>query len=174
MAEIQNRQQAITNLQRYLRRLSFEGSDYKTVPIDGIFDSATRDALIEFQRANGLEPSGIADKLTWDTLYEEYLRAEGNAEREYLNFFPDLPTSYAVREGESLLLVSIIQLLLMELSVTYDVFEDVVQSGVYDERTVEAIKKFQRISGLDVTGEIDRATYNRIVREYSALERIKH
>ncbi len=171
MAAPINQKEAITNLQRYLRRLSFEGLNGNRVPIDGIFDDTTREALMEFQRSQGLPMTGIADKVTWDTLFSEYRKAtddERNA--ELLNPFPSAPQDYTVRLGDTLTLVSIIQLLLLELRATYDIFEDITESGTFDEASEEAIRMFQLKNGLTPTGEVDRATWNRIVREYSNLE----
>ena len=54
-----NQAEAITNLQRYLRRIGFKNSGGNTVPIDGIFDSATREALMDFQRSAGLSPTEL-------------------------------------------------------------------------------------------------------------------
>ncbi len=167
-----NEEQAITNLQRYLRRLSYEGLGGNRVPIDGIFDRDTRDALMLFQQNIGLPATGIADKQTWDMLYKEYQRVtdeEKNSRGLFL--FPKKPTDYEVTLGDTLFLVNIIQLLLLELRATYDIFEDIVESGTYDEATEKAIRDFQRINLLPETGKVDEATWNRIVREYSNLDR---
>ena len=163
--------QAITNLQRYLRRLSYEGLDGQRVPIDGIFGSATREALYEFQRVKGLPVTGAADKRTWDALFEEYSIVTQNERlAECLDPFPKYPPDYSVSLGDTLTLVSIIQLLLLELRATYDIFEDISESGVFDEQTEQAVREFQLKNGLPPTGKVDRATWNRIVREYSNLE----
>lgn len=170
MAEPLNKREAITNLQRYLRRLSFEGLDGERLPVDGIFDRATENAVSEFQRTNGLSVTGVADKATWDAIFEKYRRiTEDERNTRGLYLFPDSPSDYAVSAGDTLMLVRIIQMLLLELRSAYDVFEDITESGTYDSATAEGIREFQRINGLAVTGEVDRATWNRIVREYSNL-----
>lgn len=166
-----NQAQAVTNLQRYLRRLSYEGLGGNRVPIDGIFDTTTRDALMSFQQSMGLPATGVADKRTWDMLFEQYrLATEDERSAEGLYPFPARPTGFAVSLGDTLLLVSLIQLLLMELRATYDIFEDITESGTYDEETEKAIREFQRINLLPETGKVDIATWNRIVREYSIIE----
>ena len=171
MATPINKEQAITNLQRYLRRLSYEGLGGQRVPIDGIFGSTTKEALSEFQRAAGLPITGAADKQTWDALFEEYSIVTQNERlAECLDPFPKNPPDYAVSLGDTLTLVSIIQLLLLELRATYDIFEDISESGVFDEQTEQAVREFQLKNGLSPTGKVDRATWNRIVREYSSLE----
>ena len=167
-----NQAEAITNLQRYLRRIGFKNSGGNTVPIDGIFDSATREALMDFQRSAGLSPTGIADKETWDALFRQYSAVtQDQRERSGLYIFPDAPKGYRVSAGDTLTLVRIIQLLLLELRATYDIFEDVSESGTFDARTQQAIRDFQEINGLSPTGEVDEATWNRIVREYANLQK---
>lgn len=162
--------QVIENLQRYLRRLSFEYPEITSPPIDGIFDTVTKRSLTDFQKKFGLGQTGVADKLTWDRLFAEYLAVtELEREKRTLDLFPAAPADYAVSLGETWLLVRVIQLLLMELSAAYDIFEDITESGVYDEETEKAIKRFQEINGLPPTGRVDAATWYRIVREYSNL-----
>ncbi len=172
MPQPTNKEQAVTNLQRYLRELSYDSLGANPVPIDGIFDTATRDALIAFQRSANLEPTGIADKRTWDALFAAYRRAtELGRTTRGLYLFPDTPVNYELSPGEAWLLVNVVQLLLIELRVAYDIFEDITESGVYDAATEQAIKDFQRINLLPETGRVDAATYNRIVREYANLAR---
>ena len=167
-----NKEEAVTNLQRYLRRLSFEYDmpNMPRPPIDGIFDTDTENALIAFQRQMGLPATGVADKETWDKLFLEYMRVT-EAERlaQGLSIFPDTPKDYAISQGDTLTLVRILQLLLLELSLTYDIFEDITENGVFDEKTEAAVKKFQAANLLPITGEVDRRTWNRIVREYTNL-----
>lgn len=167
-----NEAQAITQLQRYLRRLSYEGLGGARVPIDGVFGTVTKEALSEFQRENGLTVTGTADKSTWDALFAEYARVtEDEKNTEGLYFFPTDRRGFSVSAGDSFMLVSIIQLLLSELRITYDIFEDVTASGTYDGNTENAVREFQKLNGLTPSGEVDAATWNRIVREYSNLER---
>ncbi len=167
-----NEEQAIRNLQKYLRELSFDSLGANPVPIDGIFDRATRDALMEFQKKEGLEPTGIADKTTWDALFAAYRKStELDRTSMGLYLFPEVPVGYELSAGEAWLLVNIVQLLLLELRVAYDIFEDVTESGVYDAETEAAIRAFQRINLLPETGKVDAATYNRILREYANVAR---
>lgn len=167
-----NEKQAIKNLQKYLRKLSFEENGVNTVPIDGIFDSATRDALKKFQESVSLPQTGVADKLTWDTLFSEYQKKTARENKvSPPSLFPELPLNYEISLGEELLLVRVIQLLLIELRVSYDVFEEVSESGIYDETTKKAIEELQRINLLPQTGRVDVLTWNALVNEYSRLSK---
>ena len=169
MAEIQNTAQAIKNLQRYLRRLSFEEGGPERVAIDGIFEDNTRNSLISFQKSAGLEPTGVADMETWDALFSEYSRLTERDYEEQLSLFPDTPIDYSFGYGDKFLLVKVLQLLMIELAIEYDAFEEIKDSGIFDADTEKAIRAFQRINLLDDTGRVDRRTWSRIVRAYENL-----
>lgn len=172
MSEPINKPDAVKNLQKYLRKLSFYGFETERVPIDGIYDSATRNAVTEFQRIHGLPETGDTDSDTWNAIFDEYMLLIENERKSLgLFLFPNNSIDYSVVLGDRLLLVNIIQLLLSELRVAYDIFDDIIESGIYDAETSDGIRKFQEINGLEATGEVDRATWNRIVREYSNIGR---
>ncbi len=46
----------------------------------------------------------------------------------------------------------------------------VIPSGIYDRRTEEAIRKFQREYGLPVTGRVDRETWDMLFKVYLETE----
>ena len=72
MTNHQNYPAAVTNLQRYLRQLSYDEASIPPPPVDGIFEDATVAALREFQRLRGFPVTGQADQETWDRLYADY------------------------------------------------------------------------------------------------------
>lgn len=59
-------------LQEYLLKLSEVYPEIPTVTVNGIFGTATRDAVIAFQSLFGLNPTGIVDALTWDAITDAY------------------------------------------------------------------------------------------------------
>jgi len=70
---------AVLILQVMLNAL-FEKYRYPSVPLTGIYDRATSDAVREFQHVGGLVETGLADRLTWLRLAEEYdLLTAGNS-----------------------------------------------------------------------------------------------
>ena len=164
----QNEREAIRNLQRYLRQLSYFHEEIGEVPIDGIFDSATREALIAFQELEGLTPTGEADFETWERLYAAYLASlEAKSEPQRFAYFPQIPENYTLEVGEAQFLVSIVQNALFELALFYDGLENVPQSGVYDEETARGVRAFQGANGLPQTGGVDRATWNALAEAYN-------
>ncbi len=162
---------ATRNIQRYLRRLSYENKSIPRPPVDGIFDTATEDSLKAFQRLYSLSPTGRADKVTFDTLFAAYLSAtEKTDRRQTLDVFPKTPRDHVIDIGEESLTVSVLQLILGELTAVFDVLEFYEATGIYDESTAENVRKFQRLSRLPITGKVDLVTWNRILRDYSSTE----
>ena len=163
-----NEQQAIRNLQRYLRQLSYANDKIPTPPIDGIYDTATRDAVRAFQREERLPDTGAVDTATWELIfkrYEESLRREDAPVP--LAQFPRISPGYALREGDESFLIRLVQYALGELDLIYKGLDDVPQTGVYDAATAEAVRGFQRRHGLPETGEVDRTTWDALATTYN-------
>lgn len=165
MAQPLNLQDAIFNLQKYLRAISFADTRVSRPPLDGIFDTATEDAVRSFQSSRGMNANGLVDRATWDAIYEEYKALDDYAE---LPFFPSAPESYTAKLGEESAFVGIIQVILRELSSLYDLFSNVEVNGIYDTATENAIRELQRASGLKITGELDKPTYKRLLNDFYA------
>ncbi len=48
--------------------------DFVYIPVSGVYDKATADAVRQFQEAGGIpSPAGVVDRLTWNALAEEYM-----------------------------------------------------------------------------------------------------
>ena len=168
MAEHPTKDQAVRNLQRYLRRLSEEERTILPPPIDGIFDTRTAEALSEFQRLYGLPVTGRSDRITHDTLFSEYLRLSRlRDERMIPDLFPSSPQNYVTTAGDRNSFIVILQWLLNELRVVYDALPSLALSGIMDDATSDALKLYQSIHALSPTGQVDRALWNQLARDYN-------
>lgn len=164
-----NQRAAVTNLQRYLRQLSYFDSRIPAPPVDGIFDNATEQAIRAFQRAEGLPETGVADRPTWDLLYRRYLQSlEQKGDPRAVTLFPSIPEGYAVGEGDTQFLVRMIQFALQELAVLYEGLDNVPQSGTYDAETTRAVREFQRRHLLPETGAVDLRTWNALADAFNS------
>ena len=164
---------SVRNLQKYLRALSV-GDDREifAVPIDGIYEDATENAVIEFQRRNTLPITGRADKATYDAIYLEYLRLTEEDRRRYSpDLFPALPDGYATDFGERGPFIAALEFILDELRIAYDTLPTFERDGTYDGDTALAVKEFQRIHGLPITGRVDRRTWSELSRAYDSYAR---
>ncbi len=160
-----NLRDAIYNLQKYLRAISFYDSRILRPPLDGIFDDATQNSVRSFQESRGLNANGTVDKASWDAIYKEYKALERYSP---LPFFPSYPPDYAVELGDESSFVAIVQILLREIGSVYNEFEAISITGIYDEPTERAIKELQRASMLEVTGKLDKNTYRRLLNDLSS------
>lgn len=160
---------AVRNLQKYLRILAdgTGGSEVFALPIDGIFEDATERAVSEFQSRYSLPVTGIADKATFDAAYLEYLKGTEKSRRAYSpDLFPALPEGYVPEFGEKSPFVVVLEFVLDELRVAYDTIPGFERDGTFDGDTALAVKEFQRIHSLPVTGRVDRRTWNELGRAY--------
>ncbi len=164
----QNKATAVANLQRYLRRLSFDDPRIPRVPVDGIFDTVTEEAVRAFQDIYALPVTGRADLATFERLYAEYERALARTDRTpVLHLFPTSPENYVLQLGEESVTVSFLQVLLQELGIIYDTLEWGEVTGVFDELTERNVRRIQRAALLPETGKVDLLTWNRILRDFN-------
>lgn len=162
------KQDAIIKLQTYLRAQKFLDENAPYVPIDGIFDTETQNALIEFQRKNGLTPNGIANKETWDLLYMQYEEIlKSTSLPSPIIPFPSYPRDYTIKRGEKSFLVATVQYMLNEISIIYNTFEPPAITGEYNEDTENYIRAFQERNLLNISGEVDRTTWEYLSRIYN-------
>ena len=165
-----NERQVIFNLQRYLRQLSFEFPEIPTVPLDGIFDSATEESLMAYQTMQGLARTGRADAITWDRLYADYLASlERNRRPRGFDIFPGRSPKDAIYPNEEHFAVEVIQYILNELRLIYDDIPQNDRSGRYDQATRQGILAFQRHHLLPEQDRVDLATWNALSDAYSRL-----
>ena len=144
----------------------------KISPINGIFDTDTENSVKEFQRAFNLEPDGLVGKSTWYAIQRIYsavkklndLASEGISINESSNLFNSF-LSIGDRGSE----VFELQYLLALISEFNNEIPSVSVDGIFGSGTENALKAFQRIYGLDVTGEANIPTWDRLYREYIGI-----
>lgn len=168
MADNHNEREAISNLQKYLRRLSQFDNDIRLVPIDGIYEEDTRLAVLEFQQKYGLPLTGVADRATWNMIFDKYsdLTEEKNPP-DMLSLFPRNPSGYELQTGDAQFLVDAVQFILDELRIDYDTLGEVKRTGTYDTATENAVREFQRINSLNITGKVNKSTWDALATQYN-------
>ncbi len=156
------------NLQKYLRQLAYFDDNIPLVPLDGNQMSDTTDAIRAYQARSGLPVTGVADRETWEAIYEDYLISlENEAPPSGFSPFPSKPKGYSVKLEDDGFIVSSIQHMLEEISVFFPITA-VEVTGVYDEETRDAVSEVQARYLLPVTGEVDKLTWNALVRLYES------
>lgn len=156
----------IYELQTMLRLLSGTDPSIPNVNPDGIFGPETEKAVLAFQISAGLPPTGIVDFGTWTAITNAYRNTQRLTARG-LAFFPFPSGDYTVRKGEKSELVYLIQIMLSGIDVVYDLFDDIAINGIYDEKTENAVRIFQRIHRLAETGIVDGETWDQLALDHN-------
>ena len=171
MNDTENREY-IKQLQSYLYCVSLTDPSIPRVVPDGIYGTATRNAVAAYQRSRGRPVTGDADETTWESIkYDCELIRLKNLAPEPHHVFPG--ASYVVYRGEKSKTVSFIQLVLSALGSEYDFGGQIAVTGVYSERNAEAVEKLQTVHGIKKTGNVDLQTWNCIASDY-ALYNLMH
>ena len=160
--EIKN---TIRHIQELLRDIQIAEGEKVTVPIDGIYDTATVEAVRVFQSQNGLPVTGDVDAATYNKLYERALEVEFLTSEPLPIYFFRSGTS--VQMGEKSDFVLFLQILLNALTVAYDDFSPLEKNGIFDETMERAVRRFQMRNNLPANGMVDKATWNALVRNYN-------
>lgn len=162
----------VKSLQMYLNRIS---RNYPAIPkipdIDGIFGSATENAVRSFQQIFGLEVNGIVNLATWNKITYIYTSVKRIAEldSEGVRFDEIAPDYEDLKFGMQSNDVSVMQYYLAVIGAYYQAVSPVEVTGYFGEMTENSVKSFQRVFGLPQTGEINRATRNEIYRAYQGI-----
>ena len=160
------KQGEIYELQNMLRLIARTDSSIPLINPDGIFGPETERAVLAFQSNMGLPPTGIVDFGTWNAITNAY-RISESLTRRGLALFPFPGNGYEVIPGEKSDLVYIIQILLSGIEIAYDIFSQTDISGNYDEKTENAVRTFQKLNRLPVTGTVNAETWDRLANDHN-------
>lgn len=163
-----NRGPYVRVIQTILNRVS---NDYPSIqkinPIDSIFGQNTKNAVIKFQQIFNLNDDGIVGRNTWYKMVYLYtglkrlseLNSEGQTYYGYDLLYPD-----AITLGESGDKVRILQYMLSVFAQFDESIPPIVQDGIFGQKTLEAVRTFQKIYSLPVTGVVDEDTWDLMYR----------
>ena len=152
--------------------LAFVGNFVEQIPIvtiDGIFGEATRNALEAFQRTYGIPVTGIADTLTWNTLYNAYRGQYASLPENYFSGstipYPGFPLTRGSQGAE----VMRIQEYLNYISNTYTSIPKIDADGVFGPQTADAVRAYQTLFGINPNGVVGAQTWMSITETYREL-----
>lgn len=159
-------EQPVRSLQTMLRVLAEDDARLPTVVPDGIYGPTTMNAVTAFQRQKGLPITGIADQQTWDAIvafYEPALIRVGKAQPIEIILDP----GQVFRKGDRSPYIYLLQSMLTSLSDTHPSIAPPGHSGMIDDDTIVALIAFQKLSGLEETGEFDKITWKNLVHQFT-------
>jgi len=152
--------------------LAFIGNFNDYIPrlrIDGVFGPATENAVRAFQSAYGFEPTGSVTPPLWDAIYSAYTGIVSTIDSALLPqevaLYPGIPQRLG-SDGES---VRALQEYLNYISRTYNEIPTVTPDGVFGSATENAVREYQRVFGLPVSGIVGSVTWNSVLDTYLSL-----
>lgn len=158
--------QPVRSLQTMLRVIAQDDPRLPTVIPDGIYGPSTTNAVASFQRLYGIPSTGVTDQATWDQIvvvYEPALVRIGKAE----------PIEILLEPGQIIVLgernpyIYLTQAMLSQLSNQYNMIPPAPLTGILDAETSASLSAFQALSGLPVTGELDRMTWKYLSNHFT-------
>lgn len=141
------------------------------IAIDGIYGNSTARAVAAFQQYKGLPVTGNIDETTWDSLYSaykgviDYLDVQNQLEAVRTEPFPGV----TLRRGDVGPSVGVFKSYLSYIAKVFFDIPPVAQNNVFDLRTQNAVREFQRIFRLPQTGQVDQVTWNTIADVYRTV-----
>ena len=124
--------------------------------------------MLSFQRNNQLTETGIVDPTTWGEIYRQY---RGIVDTVLL---PNIASSIPAQAYPGVVLsaglsgpsVTALQQYLNVIALTYTDLPLFPVTGTFDEQTVQAVRRYQELFGLAVTGQVDETVWNAIINTY--------
>ncbi len=161
---------AVRTIQIRLNRIS---KNYPAIPkipaTNGVFDGATRDAVVAFQEVFDLTPDGVVGRGTWYSIARIYagvknladLNSEGIPAGDVTNLFNSV-----LRRGDTGTPVRDLQYFLSFVSVFNNAVQPTAIDGIFGRGTEASLSDFQRDYGLPVTGVADVVTWRALYNAY--------
>lgn len=158
----------IKGLQIMLRTIAYALGTIPIVNPDGIFGGATEASVRAFQKAYQLPVTGVVDEDTFTAIVRVYAIAEElteAAEAPVINF----PATLLIAPGQSHPHIYLVQAMFTALHRFFPEFHKLPLTGTLDASTEENIRLLQAQAGLEVTGILDKPTWNRLNLLYRVL-----
>lgn len=162
---------AVSTIQRQLNRIR---RNYPAIPeiapVDGVYGSMTRSAVLAFQRIFGLTQDGVVGRGTWNRISNIYVAvtrlAELSGESEPL---PSQRPTGVYRQGDRGEYVRLAQYFLRVISNYYSAVRPIAIDGIFGSGTRNAVMDFQRRFGLSVDGVIGPDTWNALYNVFMGI-----
>lgn len=157
--------QPIRSLQTMLRVIAENDPIHQRIIPDGIYGPETISAVSTFQQLHGLPVTGITDNITWDAIVEIYDEAIIQQEPAHPLWIV-LNPGQVIRRGERHPHLYLVQAILAVLAENYESIGRPDFTGILDSPTADALATFQELSGLPMTGNLDKHTWKQLALQY--------
>ncbi len=157
----------IYELQEFLRYISDYIKGVPKIQPDGIYGPETRNAVRAFQERFMLPRTGEADLATWTAIVEAY------DDLQRIHQIPHKIAGYPIevprlKEGDNFEEIYFLQIMLRRIAKVYKNITAPDLTGIYDEKTREAVRDFSRLYDKE-QNTVDRELWNILTDTYNAF-----
>lgn len=169
---IGSRGNAVLELQFILNTIAASYPEVPFVIQDSLFDTRTRNSVIEFQKTFGLPQDGVVGPATWAKLYSVYQGIRDNIKVPPVEL-PTTPPPTPPYPGTALGIgstgdnVRLIQEYLNVIRSMYPNIPQLTENGIFDSATQTAIIAFQNQFLLTPDGFVGPTTWAKIMEQYA-------
>ena len=156
---------AVFEMQSYLRNIGRLDSDISTVVPDGIFGEETTAAVKSFQKKYGLAETGIVDFAVWESIKNKSAEAVFTYS-EPAQVAPIKNSDLPLITGTDNALVYTLHLMLNSVAARYKNFTPLPVQSAFDSATQEQVRLWQRVAALEESGQVDKKTWNSLAAMY--------
>ena len=157
--------QPIRSLQTMLRVIAEDDPSHIRIIPDGIYGPETMAAVSSFQRRHGLPVTGVTNQETWEAIRDLYNDAIVRVDEAYPLFLV-LNPGQVIRKGERHPHIYLVQGMLAVLAETYESISKPGMTGILDVPTSDSLASFQQLTGLPMTGNLDKHTWKHLALQY--------
>ena len=157
----------IRTFQEMLRLISQAEGTLPLIAVDGNYGDGMEEAVRQYQAQKRLPVTGRVDAATWNAAVADSDRIRAAAAPPIgIKPFPAI-LGYEIKRGEHSNHVLILQIVLNALRVVYDDLGEIPLTGVYDNRTMRAVQRFQTKNFIHPCEYVDKTTWNALARQYN-------
>ncbi len=160
----------VRTVQYYLSIIAYFNPELEPVSRSGYFDAETVAAVKRFQEFYGLAATGVVDTETWNTISRIYTETVAALPEGYSGGLAKLYPGYFLSIGMRGQDVTDLQTYLVAIA---DIIPEIPMTsvtGYFGEMTEAAVRRFQELYGIPVSGAVGPVTWYQIAAEYDALQ----
>lgn len=156
-------------IQYLISTIGYFNDQVSVVPITGVYDEATTNAVREFQTSYGLNPDGIVGRDTWNKLLSVYDETIKFLPQEYSYLSDQIYPGRFLSPGITGDDVTSLQNFLKVISESDPSIGTIDVTGTYDNATEQAIRIIQSRNDIPVNGITGPVTWNAVVNLYKQI-----
>lgn len=161
--------QRVRIVQYFLNVIAYFNPEIPSVYSDGVFNSEMDAQVRAFERFYGLNPDGVVDFRTWQLINEIYRNIRDNLPEGYAGSTAALYPGYNLTPGMRNDDVREFQTYLRVIGQNIASVPVIEVTGYYGPETERAVMTFQRLYGIDPTGNVGALTWDTVAKEYNFI-----